>query len=330
MAILLGIETSCDDTCAAVQNGKDLLGHVKSTQAGHEAYGGVIPELASRAHQANIIPVVEQALKKSGIQKKDLDVIAFTQGPGLLGALMVGHSFARTLSLALNCNLQAVNHLHAHHLSHFVEHPVPSFPFLNLLVSGGHAQIAKINSPLSFEVIGGTIDDAAGEALDKAAQMLGLPYPGGPAIDEQAQYGNPSAFQFPLSNVKGYNFSFSGLKTSLLYFLRDQLKHDPAFIQYNLADLCASYLQAVVSTLLTKLKKAVHDYNIRSVGIAGGVAANQFLRVQLKELAYQHSWEIYAPSMAYCTDNAAMINQVAFHQFQAGQEASQQVTPFSR
>ncbi len=330
MAILLGIETSCDDTCAAIHSGKELLGHVKSTQAGHEEYGGVIPELASRSHQANILPIVEKALVQNGIQKKELDAIAFTQGPGLLGALMVGHCFARSLSLALNCRLVAVNHLHGHHLSHFIEHPVPPFPFLNLLISGGHAQIVKINSPLSYEVIGKTIDDAAGEALDKAAQMLGLPYPGGPAIDEQAQQGNPSAFQFPRSYVKGYDFSFSGLKTSLLYFLRDQIKHDPDFIYHHMADLCASYQQAVVTTLLAKLKKAVQDYNISSVGIAGGVAANQFLRDQLQQLADQYSWEIYAPSMEYCTDNAAMINQVAYYLHQVGEEATQQVTPFSR
>lgn len=330
MTTLLGIETSCDDTCAAVMQDQQLLASVTSTQAAHQAYGGVIPEMASRAHQANIVPVVEAALKKSGIPKTALDGIAFTQGPGLLGSLMVGHSFARTLSLALNCKLLAVNHLHGHHLSHFIESPFPPFPFLNLLVSGGHAQIVRVNGPLAYEVLGQTIDDAAGEALDKGAQMLGLPYPGGPAIDQQARNGDPNAFQFPESNVKGYNFSFSGLKTALLYFLRDQIKREPDFIDRNLADLCASYQGVVIRTLLTKLSNAAHDFGIQSIGIAGGVAANHKLREQLQALAHDNGWQVYMPAMPYCTDNAAMISRVGLAQYLEKQWVSQRITPFSR
>lgn len=330
MAYYMAIESSCDDTCAAINQDAQLISSITSSQEAHQAYGGVIPEMASRAHQVNIVPVVDRALQHSGIDKRDLDVIAFTQGPGLMGALMVGHSFARTLSLALNTSLIAVNHLHGHHLSHFIEAPVPAFPFLNLLVSGGHAQLVLMHSPLQYEVLGQTIDDAAGEALDKAAQMLGLPYPGGPAIDRQAYKGNPYAFTFPRSDVQGYNFSFSGLKTSLLYFLRDQLKADPHFISRHLSDLCASFQQAVVESLLTKLTAAARAYHIQQVGIAGGVAANTFLRNQLQQLADLENWQTYIPSVSYCTDNAAMINQVAYYQYHAGMLAGQRTVPFSR
>ena len=330
MAMILGIETSCDDTCAAILKEEQLLSNVTSTQKGHQGYGGVVPELASRAHQANIVPIVEAALRKSGIRKANLDAIAFTQGPGLLGSLMVGHSFARTLSFALGCKLLAVNHLHGHHLSHFIEPPYPPFPFINLLVSGGHAQVVKVQDPLTYEVLGQTMDDAAGEALDKAAQMLGLPYPGGPAIDQLAKKGNPRAYDFPESNVEGYNFSFSGLKTSLLYFLRDQIKRDPDFIENNKPDLCAGYQEALTNGLLKKVEKAACDHDIRAVGIAGGVAANRMLREKLEQMASKHNWETFMPAMAYCTDNAAMISKVGYYQFQHGLWASQHVTPFSR
>lgn len=330
MLNILGIETSCDDTCAAVQVGKESVSSITSTQEAHQTYGGVIPEMASRAHQANIVHVVDKALKASEIKLSHLNAIAFTQGPGLMGALMVGHSFARTLSLALDLPLLAVNHLHGHHLSHFIEPPYPEFPFLNLLVSGGHAQIVLMHNPTQYEVLGETIDDAAGEALDKAAQMLGLPYPGGPSIDQYAQEGFPQAFYFPRSDLAGYNFSFSGLKTSLLYFLRDQLKDDPFFINNNLSDICASYQQALIDSLLFKLKAASHDYQVKTIGIAGGVAANSLLRKQLETMAYAENWEIKMPAFTYCTDNAAMINQVAYYQYYMGQFASQTVVPFSR
>lgn len=330
MPKFLGIETSCDDTCAAVNRDQQLLSSITSTQEAHQPYGGVIPELASRAHQTNILPVVDQALAQSETAKHQLDAIAFTQGPGLMGALMVGHSFGRTLGLALDLPLLAVNHLHGHHLSHLIEDPVPSFPFLNLLVSGGHAQLVLMHSPLSYEVIGQTIDDAAGEALDKGAQMLGLSYPGGPAIDHYAKAGDPGAFSFPRSEIGGYHFSFSGLKTALLYFLRDQLQQDPHFIPNNIGNLCASYQQAVVSSLLVKLKAAARAYGIYAIGVAGGVAANSYLRAQLQQMAYEENWQTYIPSVSYCTDNAAMINQVAYYQYQAGLFADQQVVPFSR
>lgn len=330
MPTILGIETSCDDTCAAVNRDQQLLSSITSTQEAHQPYGGVIPELASRAHQANIVPVVDQALTQSEIAKHQLDAIAFTQGPGLMGALMVGHSFGRTLGLALDLPLLAVNHLHGHHLSHLIEDPAPPFPFLNLLVSGGHAQLVLMHSPLSYELIGQTIDDAAGEALDKGAQMLGLSYPGGPAIDHHARAGDPDAFSFPRSDIKGYNFSFSGLKTALLYFLRDQLKQDPHFIPKNIGDLCASYQQAVISSLLVKLKAAARAYGIYAIGVAGGVAANSYLREQLQQMACDEGWQTYIPSISYCTDNAAMINQVACYQYRAGLFADQRVVPFSR
>ncbi|UTW62040.1 tRNA (adenosine(37)-N6)-threonylcarbamoyltransferase complex transferase subunit TsaD [bacterium SCSIO 12741] len=311
---ILAIESSCDDTSAAVLKDRAILSNLVANQKVHEQYGGVVPELASRAHQKNIIPVVHQAIEKAGIELSQLDAIAFTRGPGLMGSLLVGTSFVKGLALATGKPLIDVNHMQAHVLAHFIDnneydHP-PEFPFLCLTVSGGHTQIIVVRDYLDMEIIGQTLDDAAGEAFDKTAKLLGLPYPGGPQIDKLARDGNPKAYSFAKAKIKGYDYSFSGLKTSVLYFLRDQIKKDPAFIEHHVNDLCASVQHTIVDTLFDKVLKATEDLNIKTVAIAGGVSANGLLRSRLKELGEIHNWKTYIPKFEFCTDNAAMIGIV--------------------
>jgi len=310
MAIILGIESSCDETSAAILSGRKILSNLIADQKVHAAYGGVVPELASRAHQQNIVPVVQEAIKAAGIDVAQIDAIAYTRGPGLLGSLLVGSSFAKGFSMGLQKPLIEINHMQAHILAHFIEdnNSIPQFPFLCLTVSGGHTQIVKVDSPISMKIIGETLDDAAGEAFDKAAKMMGIEYPGGPHIDKYATKGNPERFHFKVANVGGYNFSFSGLKTAILYFLRDRTKNDPDFISNNIEDLCASIQDSILNALMQKLEKAVHEYNIKEVAIAGGVSANSTLRARLKE---KEHWKTHIPNFDYCTDNAAMIATAA-------------------
>lgn len=315
---LLAIESSCDDTAASVLKDGKILSNMVAGQAVHEQYGGVVPELASRSHQRNIIPVVDVALKKAQTQLSDLDVIAFTQGPGLMGSLLVGHNFAKGLSLALNKPMIGINHLDAHVLACLIDTEQPVFPYLCLLVSGGHTQIVKVNSATEMQVLGKTIDDAAGEAFDKAAKIMGLPYPGGPLVDKYAQTGNPNAFKFNAGKVPNLDFSFSGFKTSVLYFLRDQQLVNATFINDNLSDICASVQSTIVNYLLSKLKLAVEQTGIKTVTIAGGVAANSGLRIGLKNMAEKYGWKYSIPAFEYCTDNAAMIAWAAWHQFREG------------
>lgn len=308
--IILGIESSCDDTSVAVLKNETILSNVTAGQKVHEEYGGVVPELASRAHMQNIVPVVDAAIKKAEISLDEVDAIAFTKGPGLLGSLLVGTSFAKSLALTLDIPLLDVNHMHGHILAHFIDDPErskPSFPFLCLTISGGHTQIVLVKDYLDMEIVGSTIDDAAGEAFDKAAKMLGFPYPGGPMIDKAAQLGNPDKFEFAKPNVADLNYSFSGLKTSILYFLQKMEKEDPDFIEKNRNDLAASIQKTIIEILFKKLKKAVKQYNIREVAIAGGVSANSGVRNGLNELSKKHNWNVYIPRFEYCTDNAAMI-----------------------
>lgn len=307
MPIILAIESSCDETGASVCRNGEILSNIVATQAIHQQYGGVVPELASRAHHQHIVPAVGEALKKAGVDKKQLDAIAFTQGPGLLGALLVGMSFAKAMSFALNIPLIGVHHMKAHVLSHFIEAPKPQFPFICLTVSGGHTQVIIVHSASYMEVVGETQDDAVGEAFDKTAKLLGLPYPGGPLVDKYAQQGNPLAFQFPEVSTEGLNFSFSGIKTALLYFLRDNTAQNPNFVPDNLADICASMQHQLVKILMQKLKKASKQYDIRRIGIAGGVSANSGLRKAVAETGEKLGWEVFIPKMEYCTDNAAMI-----------------------
>ena len=309
-AIVLGIESSCDDTSAAILCGNKILANVVASQDVHILYGGVVPELASRSHQENIVPVVLAALKKSNIDASSIDAIAFTQGPGLMGSLVVGVSFAKALALALDIPLIPVHHMKAHILAHFIEdaqNSAPTFPFLCLTVSGGHTQIVQVNSASEMTILGKTIDDAAGEAFDKAAKMLGLPYPGGPLIDQHAKNGNPLAHNFSKPKIAGLDFSFSGLKTSILYYLRDQKIKDQDFIEKNLADLCASIQYTIVSILISKLKQASKDTGIKQIAIAGGVSANSELRQALLSWADKDAVKVYIPKFEYCTDNAAMI-----------------------
>lgn len=307
--VILGIESSCDDTSAAVLKNDTILSNVTASQAIHEQYGGVVPELASRAHQQNIIPVVDAALKKASVTLKDIDLIAFTQGPGLMGSLVVGTAFAKSLSLALNKPMVAVHHMHAHILAHFINEgtPIPEFPFICLTVSGGHTQLVRINSPVEMIILGSTIDDAAGEAFDKTAKILGFPYPGGPLIDRYAKEGNPKAFSFSKPQVDGYNFSFSGLKTSVLYFIQKEVAKNPQFIEENKADLCASIQHTILEILFKQLRKVSKDTGINEIAIAGGVSANSGLRNRLVEEGKTLGWNVYIPKFEYCTDNAAMI-----------------------
>jgi N6-L-threonylcarbamoyladenine synthase len=332
---ILGIESSCDDTSAAVLMDNVVLSNVIANQQVHKDFGGVVPELASRAHQQNIIPVIDKALKNANISKSDLSAIAFTRGPGLLGSLLVGTSFAKSFSLGLSIPLIEVNHLKAHILAHFVvqagmEKALPEFPFLCLTVSGGHTQIVVVRGYNEMQIIGQTIDDAAGEAFDKSAKILGLEYPGGPLIDKFAKEGNPEAFVFAKTNVPGLDFSFSGLKTSILYFLRDKLKEDALFMQNNLPDLCASIQSAIVNTLMIKLKLASRQTGITEIAIAGGVSANSGLRKAISDMQESAGWTVHIPEFQFTTDNAAMIAVAGYYKFLDGTFAEQNVTPYSR
>ncbi len=307
MSIILGIESSCDETAAAVCIDGKICSNIIATQTIHQQYGGVIPEAASRLHQQNIVPVVHEALKQAKVRKNDVDVIAYTQGPGLLGALLVGASFAKGLALALNKPLIGINHMQAHIMAHFIDEPKPAFPFLCLTVSGGHTQIVQVNSYFDMQVLGQTTDDAAGEAFDKAAKILGLPYPGGPLIDKYAKLGNPHAFAFPQTNMPALDFSFSGLKTSFLNLVTKQCQQNPDFITANLHDLAASIQQAIIASLINKLKQAIQQTAITQIAIAGGVSANSGLRAAIQQLATEQALEVFIPKFEYCTDNAAMI-----------------------
>ncbi len=333
--LILGIESSCDDTSAAVLRGTRLMSSVIASQDVHMRFGGVIPELASRAHQQNIVPVVDTALKEAGVSVADLDAIAFTRGPGLLGSLLVGVSFAKGLSLSHGIPLVEVDHLRGHILSHFIDLPAeplphPPFPFLCLLVSGGHTRIVVVRSPLEMETVGSTIDDAAGEAFDKCAKVMGLPYPGGPVIDRLAREGDPGRFAFAQPRVAGLNYSFSGLKTSFLYFLRDSMATDPGFIEKNKADLCASLQRAIVDTLMYKLVKAARQFGIRSIAAAGGVSANSGLRDALTAEGKKRGWQVFLPPPRFTTDNAAMIAAAGHFLRAAGRFSSLDVAPFTR
>lgn len=350
--LILGIESSCDETSAAVIKDCKVLANLIADQKIHELYGGVVPELASRAHQKNIVPVVDEALKKAGVKKEELNAIAFTRGPGLIGSLLVGSSFAKAMSLALNTPLIEVNHMQAHVLAHFASPPSPllkergiqqdgvrspEFPFLCLTVSGGHTQIVLAKDYLDMEVIGETMDDAAGEAFDKAAKILGLPYPGGPLIDKYAQTGNPNAFKFSEPKAEGLNFSFSGLKTSVLYFIREKEKENKNFVQENRNDLCASIQKTIVKILMDKLILAVQqvlpkgeDLGGASVAIAGGVSANSGLRKELIAIGEKLGWNTYIPPFEYCTDNAAMIAIAGYFKYLKGEFAEQNVVASAR
>lgn len=330
---ILGIESSCDDTSAAVLCNRRLLSNVIASQNVHAQYGGVVPELASRAHQQNVVPVVDTALKRAGISAAELNAIAFTRGPGLLGSLLVGVSFAKAFAYSLNLPLLEIDHLHGHILSHFIEREgveQPHFPFLCLLVSGGHTQIVKVDSPYDMVVVGTTLDDAAGEAFDKAAKILGFPYPGGPEVDRLAQSGNPNAFTFSKAHIPGYDYSFSGLKTSFLYFLRDRLRENPRFAEENAADLCASFQNAVCRTLMEKLEKAAIDLDIREVAIAGGVSANSGLQQALREAGGRHNWTVHIPTLSFSTDNAAMIAVAGWFNYQKGLFTDYSAVPYTR
>ena len=328
--IILGIESSCDETSASVCVNGEILSNITATQANHEQYGGVIPEVASRIHQQNIIPVVDAALAKAKIRKNDITAVAFTQGPGLMGALLVGTSFAKAFALALGVPLIGINHMQAHILAHFIDEPKPSFPFICLTVSGGHTQIVLVKDYFEMEVLGETTDDAAGEAFDKTAKILGLPYPGGPLIDKYAQTGNPNRFTFTEPQIPQYNFSFSGLKTQILYFVQQHQKSNPNFVAENLADICASIQQRIVSILINKLKKATIDHGITRISVAGGVSANSGLRNAIETLAKDNNWEFYLPAFQYCTDNAGMVAIAGFHKYHAGKFLSQSAVPLAR
>lgn len=334
--IILGIESSCDDTSAAVLRGRTLLSNVIASQAVHTAYGGVVPELASRAHEQNIVPVVSEALRRAGLTARDLDAIAFTRGPGLLGSLLVGTNFAKGLSLALDIPMVEVNHLHAHVLAHFIEEPegerrdTPEFPFLCLLVSGGNSQIILVRSASDMQIIGQTIDDAAGEAFDKCAKVMGLGYPGGPVVNRLASLGNPKAFTFSKPHIAGYDYSFSGLKTSFLYTLRDELAKNPNFIEERKEDLCASLQHTVIEILMKKLRQAAKDLGIRQVAVAGGVSANTGLREAFADHARRYGWKIFIPPFAYTTDNAAMVAMNGYFSFLEGKRCSLEAVPFAR
>jgi len=330
LTTILGIESSCDETSVAVCVNGEIRSNIIATQAVHQHYGGVVPELASRAHQQNIVPAVQEALSTAKISKNELSAIAFTRGPGLLGSLLVGTSFAKGFALAKNLPLIQVNHMQAHILAHFIDNPKPSFPFLCLTVSGGHTQIVLVKNYFDMEVLGSTIDDAAGEAFDKTAKILGLPYPGGPLVDKYAQAGNPHAFSFPEPQIPDLNFSFSGLKTSILYFINKGVQQNPNFIQEHLEDICASVQNRIITILLAKLTKAAKLYGISQVAIAGGVSANSGLRKALQDLAEQQNWEVFIPKFEYCTDNAAMIAIAGYYKFLAADFVGQDVAPLTR
>lgn len=333
--IILGIESSCDDTSAAVIRDRVLLSNVIASQDVHRAYGGVVPELASRAHEQNIVPVVSEALSRAGIKASDLTAIAFTRGPGLLGSLLVGTSFAKALGLALDIPIVMVNHLQGHVLANFVRQeavPVrePSFPYLCLLVSGGNSQIVKVNSPLDFEILGQTIDDAVGEAFDKCSKMMGLGYPGGPVIDRLAKQGDPNRFSFAKPHIPGLDYSFSGVKTSLLYFVRDEMAKDPEFMEKNKEDICASFQKTLIDILLDKLVKAARQTGIREITIGGGVSANSGLRQRISEEGESRGWNVYLPEFKFTTDNAAMIAIAGYFHYLAGERCPLDIAPVSR
>ena len=343
MPVILAIESSCDETSAAVYADGKILSNFIANQTVHEKYGGVVPELASRAHMQHIIPVVDASLKQANFEMKDLDAIAFTQSPGLIGSLLVGGQFAKSLSLALNIPLIAVHHMQAHVLANLIDDPKPSFPFLCLTVSGGHTQIVLCESPTNMKVIGETIDDAAGEAFDKSAKLLGLPYPGGPLIDKYAKEGNPDRFKFPEPNIPDLNFSFSGLKTSILYFLQNAGKSNlykeeftateeekKEFIQNNLADICASIQHRIITILLNKLKKASLETGITDICLAGGVSANSGLRKVFEEMGRKYHWNTFIPAFQYCTDNAGMIAITGYYKYLEGQFADLSVSSTAR
>ncbi len=328
--IILGIESSCDETSAAVLRDGRVLSNIIAGQEVHRQYGGVVPELASRAHQQHIVPVVERALQEAGIGKQQLSAVAFTRGPGLLGALIVGTSFAKALALGLAIPLIEVNHMQAHILAHFIEAPRPQFPFLCLTVSGGHTQLVLVRDYLQMEIIGQTQDDAAGEAFDKAAKLLGLPYPGGPLIDKLAAEGDPQRFAFARSSMPDYDYSFSGIKTSILYFLQKQTQKDDDFISRNLANLAASIQHNIVAMLTEKLVKAANDLGIKEIALAGGVSANSGLRAAVQQLAEEHGWRTYFPALEYCTDNAAMIAMAGYYKYQKQEFCPLDVAPLAR
>jgi len=332
---ILAIESSCDDTSAALVTDGFVLSNLIANQEIHRAYGGVVPELASRAHQANIIPVVDMALSKAGKGRDEVSAVAFTRGPGLLGSLLVGTSFAKGFALTRNLPLIEVNHLQAHVMVHFAkehgrENRVPAFPFLCLLVSGGHTQLIVVRDYLSMELIGNTIDDAAGEAFDKCAKVIGLPYPGGPFIDRMASEGDPNAFQFSKPRIQGLDFSFSGLKTSFLYFLRDRLKEDENFVESNMNNLCASLQRTIIEILIAKLVRASKETGIREIGIAGGVSANSGLRSAVMKEASKRNWNVFLPEFRYTTDNAAMIGITGYYKYLQGEFTDHSVTPLAR
>src|SRR5471030_1276912 len=319
MSVILGIESSCDDTSAAVCVDGVMMSNVIANQTIHQAYGGVVPELASRVHQQNIVPSVQQSLINSKVIKNDIDAVAFTRGPGLLGSLLVGVSFAKSFALAKSLPIIEINHMQAHILAHFIAEKKPSFPFLCLTVSGGHTQIVLVKDYFDMEIVGQTMDDAAGEAMDKTSKILGLPYPGGPLIDKYARLGDPNKYKFPEPQIPGFDFSFSGLKTSILYFIRDNVAANPNFIAENLIDICASVEQRIVTILLNKLAKAAQEYGIKDIALAGGVSANTGLRQGLQALGEKNGWRSFIPKLEYCTDNAAMIAIAGYYKFLKGE-----------
>jgi N6-L-threonylcarbamoyladenine synthase len=332
LATILGIESSCDETSAAICIDGEIRSNIIANQTVHEKFGGVVPELASRAHQQNIIPTVHAAIQEAKIHKNDIDAIAFTRGPGLLGSLLVGTSFAKAFALAKNIPLIEVNHMQAHILAHFIEDPKPTFPFLCLTVSGGHTQIVLVKDYFEMQLIGQTIDDAAGEAFDKSAKILNLPYPGGPLIDKLAKLGNPDAYSFPEPQIKDFDFSFSGLKTSILYFIQQKVSEQSGFLEneHNLQDVCASIQKRIVSILLKKLTLAAKELKINNIAIAGGVSANSGLRKDLISLAEKENWNVFIPKFEYCTDNGAMIAIAGYHKYLKQDFASQEIAPIAR
>lgn len=329
MTIILAIESSCDDTSASILKDGKILSNCVASQSVHKEYGGVVPEVASRAHQANIVPVVEMALRKAEVDKKELSAIAFTRGPGLMGSLLVGVSFAKGLALSLDIPMIEVNHIQAHILAHFIDAPQPKFPFLCLTVSGGHTQIVLVEDYLSMKILGTTIDDAAGEAFDKTGKLLGLDYPAGPIIDKMAQKGRP-VFDFTEPNIANLDFSFSGLKTNILRFLQKNTRQNPEFITENLTDICASVQDRIVSILLNKLVQAAAETGTKQIAIAGGVSANSGLRTRLEEVGTEKGWEVFIPKFEYCTDNAAMIAMTAYYKYQNKEFVGQEVAPLAR
>jgi N6-L-threonylcarbamoyladenine synthase len=333
--VILGIESSCDDTSSAIIKDGKILANIVANQSVHKLYGGVVPELASRAHQQNIIPVVDQAIKQSGVDKKEISAVAFTRGPGLMGSLLVGTSFSKAFAMGLDIPLIEVNHMQGHILAHFIEKEgekniQPTFPFLCLTVSGGHTQIVLVNDFFDMEILGETIDDAAGEAFDKAAKIMGLPYPGGPLIDKYGKEGNPKAFSFSKPQIPDLNFSFSGLKTGFMNFINNEMAKNPKFVEEHKADICASIQATIIDILLTKLKKAAKQTNINQIAIAGGVSANSSLRLELEKLKEELSWQVFIPKFEYCTDNAAMIAITGYYKFLKNDFSTQAVSPLPR